>query len=241
MASGTAGGRMAEGKHGRGSSGRPSRRSSGRWSDRGNFPHPVLPAVLDPVGVDEGHAADRRFPVRQQDGLRLFASPFLPVLASCPFSGRILGSRARARRRRGVPPPRQRARTSSSADRPARRPHPDARRRALHQRRGGAARARRRVRGRSSRRRARSSAAALRQRAGRASAASASRPRFTETLPGGHRPIQCSTSPRRFGDDTPVFTVPEGIISSWATTATIQPTAAYARPWAGSASCRSKT
>ncbi len=44
----------------------------------GRVPDAVLPAVLDSLGIDEGHAADRRLPVRQQDGLRLFAL-FLPL------------------------------------------------------------------------------------------------------------------------------------------------------------------
>jgi signal peptidase I len=53
-------------------SSRRSRRSSGP-GHRDRLPVDLLPAVLDSVGIDEGHAADRRLPVRQQDGLWLFA------------------------------------------------------------------------------------------------------------------------------------------------------------------------
>ena len=85
-----------------------------RASDRGRLPHALLPAVLDSVGLDEGHAADRRLPLRQQDGLRLFAA-FLPLRALHLLDGRIFGARARTRRRRRLPPPRRTGRTSSSA------------------------------------------------------------------------------------------------------------------------------
>ena len=43
-------------------------------------------------------------------GYSRYSCPF----ALCPISGRILGSRTRARRRGGVPPPGERRRISSS-------------------------------------------------------------------------------------------------------------------------------
>jgi signal peptidase I len=63
-----------------------------------------LPALLDPFGLDEGHAADRRLPVHQQDGLWLFA-PFLPVFGLPVHPGTLVRLRARARRRGGVQAP----------------------------------------------------------------------------------------------------------------------------------------
>ncbi len=58
-------------------------------SDRRAFPHAAVPALLDPLGFNEGHPADRRLPFREQVRLRL--QPLLLPFGLCPISGRILG------------------------------------------------------------------------------------------------------------------------------------------------------
>ena len=103
---------------------------------RGGVPDTVLPALLDPLGVDEGHAPDRRLPLRQQDGLRVFA-PFMPVLIVRLHQWPLVLQRARTRRCRGVPPP-QRAGLHQARDRPAGRPGADGGRKAAPERSGRA-------------------------------------------------------------------------------------------------------
>ena len=129
-----------------------------RTSDRGRVPHPVLSALLDPLGLDEGHAADRRLPVRQQDGLRIFLR-LLPV-GHHPVGwighrrpGHLrrvrrrqqaaVGRHTGAGRRRRLPPSGLRARFHQARGRSARRTGPGPVRRAAHQRSTGPADGRR--------------------------------------------------------------------------------------------------
>ena len=103
---------------------------------RGRDPHVPVPAVQHPVRLDDGDAADRRLPVRVEIHLRL--QPLLvPVLAAAVLRTRSdPRQRPAARRRRRVPPAARRLhRLHQARDRTARRPHPDDRRRAQHQRR----------------------------------------------------------------------------------------------------------
>ena len=116
-----------------------------RAPDRGDLPHIVLSAVLDSVRIDEGHAADRRFPFRQQDGLRLFAA-FLPLL-HVPVLGAHLGRCARSRGCGGLSSSGERTGFHQARRGAARGHGPDARGRALHQRRCRAADGRAAVRG----------------------------------------------------------------------------------------------
>jgi signal peptidase I len=97
-----------------------------------------------PSGSMKDDAADRRLPVRQQDGLRLFAHscPF----SICPFEGRILASEPERGDVVGVPPSGHGRGLHQAAGRAAGRPDPDGRGRPAHQRRAGAAGACRPVR-----------------------------------------------------------------------------------------------
>ena len=112
---------------------------------RAGRPHVPVPAVQHSVRLADPDAADRRLPVRLEIHLRLFQAirfPFSPPL----FSGPRLGSRAEARRHRRLQAAEgQLDRLHQARHRPARRPHPDDRRRAQHQRQAGEARARRRT------------------------------------------------------------------------------------------------
>ena len=205
----------------------------------GRLPDAVLSAVLDSLRVDEGHAADRRLPLREQDGLRLF----LRLLPSsiCPASGStstpttsaafwmatIPGSSAASP---------SAATSSSSAIRCHGR---DFIKRLIglpgdtvQVRDGvlyingdaGAGRARRRVRGNRRAAGAAGAAPALRQRAGRRgrhlhqgaayrNPAQRREPRHPQHRHAGLRRHAASSR------------CPRGITSSWATTATIPPTA----------------
>ena len=103
---------------------------------RAGHPHLPVPALQHSVGLDGEHAADRRLSVRRE--IRLWLQPlFLPLRPGRRrfWQGRIFGS----------PPKRGDVvvfklpsdpfhRLHQAGDRPARRPHPDDRRPALHQR-----------------------------------------------------------------------------------------------------------
>ncbi len=78
---------------------------------------------------------DYLFVSKYSYGYSHYSIPLSPPL----FTGRILAARARARRRRRVPPAeRQLHRLHQARDRPAGRPHPDDGRPAVHQRQAGA-------------------------------------------------------------------------------------------------------
>ena len=125
--------------------------------------HPDIrgPAVQHTERRHDADAARRRLSVRHQISLRLHAL-FFAVLAAAvrrthPGVGTATG------RRRGVPPAEGRHdRLHQAGGRPARRPHPDARRPAAHQRPAGQARAHRRLHRRGWRRVARGSSAGAR-------------------------------------------------------------------------------
>ena len=128
----------------------------------------------------------------------------------CPFPGRILAREPGARRRGRLQAPDQRHRLHQAADRPARRPDPDDRRRALHQRRGAAAGARRHLRRAQRAAGADAQPAALREPAGRDRASDCVKERGDRDPARRASGTRSSNIEDGFGDNTPVFTVPEG-------------------------------
>ena len=159
-------------------------------------------------------------------GYSRYSCPF----SLCPIDGRILAPRAEARRRGGLQAPDERHRLHQAADRPARRPDPDGRRRAAHQRRGAAAGAGRPVRRDEPAAGADALDAALRQPAGRAGRRLHHRPLRSRRCPRacGTRSSTSRTASATTRRSSPC---PRASSSSWATTATTRWTrASRARP-----------
>ena len=160
--------------------------------DRAGLPHLPLPSLQHSVRLDGADASDRRLSLRLEVQLRLqpLFLPDRPLRSSTAASGKACPSAATSSVFR--PPREPDTRLHQARHRAARRQDPGAGRRALHQRRGGAARAGRRMGRRGTVRRS----TPVRQ--------------YRETLPNGVSYMTLDTIDNGPGDNTRVYEVPPG-------------------------------